>query len=90
MVVGDPGPWLGLIAVEGVDVAGCEDQTFDIFTTGRGGWYLEHSREQADIWILDVDGDRVVLAWVAVPGVARGQMDDMTDMVGSTRFVEPG
>ena len=52
--------------------------TFDIFTTGPGGWYLEASREQAHIWILDVDGDRVILAWVAVPGVTRAQMNDMT------------
>lgn len=57
---------------------------------GPGGWYLEASREQAGIWILDVDGDRVVLAWVAMPGVTRSHMDDMTDMVESTRFVEPG
>lgn len=25
---------------DGVDVAGCEDRAFDIFTTGPGGWYL--------------------------------------------------
>jgi len=75
---------------KGVDVTGCEDRAFDIFTTGPGGWYLEASREQADIWILDVDGDRVVLAWVAVPGVTRDQMNDMTAMVESARFVNSG
>jgi hypothetical protein len=73
-----------------VDVTGCEDRAFDIFTTGPGGWYLEGPREQARIWILDVDGERVVLAWVAVPGVTRGQMDDLTDMVESARFVNSG
>ena len=74
-----------------VDVASCEDRAFDLFTTGPGGgWYLEASRERADFWILDVGGDRVVLAWVAAPGVTRAQMSDMTDTVRSTRFVDPG
>ena len=38
----------------------------------------------------DTDGERVVLAWVAVPGVSRGQMNDLTDMVESARFVNSG
>jgi hypothetical protein len=84
---GHAGLYLEYRVSKEVDVPGCEDRTFDIFTTGPGGWYLEASREQAGIWILDVDGDRVVLAWVAVPGVTRDQMRDMTDMVESTRFV---
>ena len=40
--------------------------------------------------ILEVDGDRIVLAWVAVPGVTRGEMNDPTDMVESTRFANSG
>ena len=87
---GHSGLYLEYRVSDRVNVAGCEDQTFDIFTTGPGGWYLEASRERAGIWILDVDGDRVVLAWVAAPGVTRSQTDDMTHMVKSTRFVEPG
>jgi hypothetical protein len=87
---GHSGLYLEYRVSDGVDVTGCEDQTFDVFTTGPGGWYLEASREQAGIWILDVDGDRVVLAWVAEPGVTHSQMDDLTHMVESTRFVEPG
>ena len=35
-------------------------------------------------------GDRVVLAWVATPGVTCGQMSDMTRTVESIRFVDPG
>ena len=78
---GHAGLYLEYRVSKGVDVAGCEDRAFDIFTTGPGGWYLEASRERARIWILNVDGDRVVLAWVAVPGVTRGQVNDLTDMV---------
>jgi hypothetical protein len=87
---GHAGLYLEYRVSKGVHVAGCEDRAFDIFTTGPGGWYLEASRERAGIWILDVDGDRVVLAWVAVPGVTRDQMNDMTAMVESTRFVNSG
>lgn len=87
---GHAGLYLEYRVSKGVDVAGREDRTFDIFTTGPGGWYLEASRERAGIWILNVDGDRVVLGWVAAPGVTRDQMNDMTDMVESTRFVNSG
>ncbi len=87
---GHTGLYLEYRVSKEVDVAGCEDRAFDIFTTGPGGWYFEAPRERASIWILDVDGDRVVLAWVAVPGVTHGHMKDMTDMVESTRFVDSG
>ena len=64
---------------------------FDIFTparTGPGAGYLTVSRERAAIRILDVDGERLVLAWVAAPGVTRTQMREMTRMVQSALFVE--
>ncbi|MBA2560146.1 MAG: hypothetical protein H0V07_09720 [Propionibacteriales bacterium] len=88
-VDGHAGLYLEYRVSNEVDVADCEDRAFDIFTTGPGGWYLEASRERAAIWILDVDGDRVVLAWVGVPGVTREQINEMTHMVESTRFVDP-
>lgn len=74
---------------QSIDVRKCEDRAFDLFTTGPGGWYLEASGERAHIWILDVDGDRLVLAWVANPGTTRAQRDDLTQMVESARFVVP-
>ena len=51
--------------------------------------YLTAARERAAIWILDVGGERLVLAWLAEPGVTRAQMREMTRMVESARFVEP-
>ncbi len=87
-VHGHDGLYLDYRVSSGVDVTGCGDQAFDIFSTGPGSWYLEASRERAAIWILDVDGERLVLSWVAMPGVARGAMREMTRMVESAHFVE--
>jgi hypothetical protein len=87
-VDGHPGLYLTYQVGKGIDVQQCEERAFDIFSTGPGAWYLEASRERAAIWILDVDGERLVLAWVAVSGVPREQMREMTRMVQSAHFVE--
>jgi hypothetical protein len=88
-VDGHRGLYLTYQVGKGIDVARCEAKAFDIFSTGPGAWYLETARERAAIWILDVDGERLVLAWVAFPGVTRAQTRETTDMVESARFVEP-
>jgi hypothetical protein len=41
------------------------------------------------MWILDVDGERVVLVAIAAPGLADRLVEELTDMVESVRFVEP-
>ena len=87
-VDGHHGLYLTYQVGEHIDVLACEARTFDIFSTGPASWWLEASHERAAIWILDVDGERDVLAWVAVPGVPRAQMQEMTRMVQSARFVE--
>jgi hypothetical protein len=85
---GHSGLYLSYQVAKGIDVQKCEARAFDIFSTGPASWWLEASRERAAIWIVDVDGDRVVLAWVAVPGVPRAEMREMTRMVRSARFVQ--
>ena len=87
-VDGHQGLYLTYQVGKGIDVLQCEERAFDIFSTGPGAWYLEASRERAAIWILDVDGERLVLAWVAMPGVPRAQTREMTRMVQSAHFVE--
>lgn len=87
-VDGHHGLYLTYQVAKGIDVLACEARAFDIFSTGPGAWYLAASRERAAIWILDVDGERLVLAWVAFPGVPRGQMREMADMAQSARFVD--
>jgi hypothetical protein len=87
-VDGRQGLYLTYRVAKGIDVLKCEARAFDVFSTGPGSWYLEASRERAAIWILGLDGERLVLAWVAVPGVTRAQMRELTRMVESARFVE--
>jgi hypothetical protein len=88
-VDGHHGLYLTYQVAKGINVRECEAHAFDIFSTGPGAWYLDDaSRERAAIWILDVDGERLILGWVAVPGVTRAQMREMTRMVESAHFVE--
>jgi hypothetical protein len=87
---GHRGLYLTYRVADSIDVTSCAAHAFDIFSTGPGTWWLEASRERAAIWILDVDGDRVVLAWVAVPGVPRAELREMTRMVRSAQFVKSG
>jgi len=90
---GRQGLYLTYQVAKGIDFAKCEAQAFDLFTTDPstdpGSVYFTAARERAAIWILDVDGERLVLAWLAQPGVTRAQMREMTRMVESARFVEP-
>jgi hypothetical protein len=72
-----------------VDLSKCEAEAFDILTwepEAEGGWWLQASDERAGIWILDVDGDRVLLSWVAVPGSSEAQIQELKDMAESTTF----
>ncbi len=87
-VDGHDGLYLDYQVSKGIDVRDCGDRAFDIFSTGPGSWYLEVSRERAAIWILDVDGERLVLSWVALPGVNDRHLREMTEMAESARFVE--
>ena len=40
-------------------------------------------------WILDVDGERVVLNALAAAGVTDEQVEELADIVESVHFVEP-
>ena len=84
---GHEGLYLTYRVAKGVDVLKCEGHAFDIFGNGPSAWFLQASRERAAIWILDVDGERLILAWVAVPGVPTAEMREMTRMVRSAHFV---
>lgn len=71
--------------VPDIDLTRCRYGEWDI----TPGWRLAGSGERAGIWVLDVDGQRVLLAWVAFPGVTSDQIEQMNRMVASTRFVDP-
>jgi hypothetical protein len=87
-VDGHHGLYLDYQVSKGIDPGECQNQAFDIFDTGPGSWYLEEPRERAGIWIVDVEGERLVLAWVAVPGVTEAEIQEMAHMVETARFVD--
>lgn len=68
-----------------IDVAHCEEKAWDIMP----GWWLGLRGERARIWVIDLDGQPVLLAWVADQRVRRGLLAEMTRMVESTEFVDP-
>lgn len=83
------GLYLDYQIAKGVDLAMCEAKAFDILTlapTDDAGWWLQASRERAGIWILNVDGERVLLSWVAVPGATKAQIKELNAMAKSTTF----
>jgi hypothetical protein len=86
---GYSGLYLDYQIAKNVDPAKCEGQAFDIVATDPGsptGWWLDASSERAGIWILDVEGERVLLSWVAKPGATPEQVDELKAMVESTTF----
>ncbi|MDX6325371.1 MAG: hypothetical protein QOK15_1725 [Nocardioidaceae bacterium] len=75
-----------------LDLARCERRAFDVFTASpedRHGWFLAAAGERAAIWILDVEGQRVVLSWVAMPGSTAEQRQELSVMARSTNFERP-
>jgi hypothetical protein len=83
------GLYLDYQIARGVDVAKCEEKAFDIVTMAPkddSEWWLEASRERAGIWILDVEGERILLGWVAVPGTTKAHIKELQTMANSTTF----
>jgi hypothetical protein len=89
MLDGYHGLHLDYQIAKGVDVAKCEAKAFDILTMAPNddaGWWIDASRERAGIWILDVDGERVLMSWVAWPGTTKAHIKELNAMAKSTKF----
>jgi hypothetical protein len=86
---GYDGLYLDYRIAKGVDVTRCEEKAFDIFTTAPaydGGMWLANSGDRVAMWILDVEGDRVVQFWIAEPGTTKAQIKELNAMANSTTF----
>ena len=75
-----------------VDVDRCDDGYY-MFWEGKPG-DAQHTSSGGPgsverLWILDVDGDLVVLAAIAEPGVPEDRVEELTAMAESVRFVDP-
>jgi hypothetical protein len=88
---GRHGLYLDYQIAKGVDVSKCEAQAFDILTLAPkddAGWWIDAARERAGIWILDIDGERLLLSWVAWPTATKTQIEELKLMARSTTFEE--
>jgi hypothetical protein len=81
-----------------LELTASEDIAFENCDLGYFGYWegspddAQHTVESPGtvdrIWILDVDGERVVLVATVPPGVTEAHACEVTDMVESARFVE--
>ena len=67
------GLYLDYRIAKGIDLDKCENDAFTLLTHSDDGWWLDVNGERLGIWILNVDGDRLMLSWVAVPGATTDQ-----------------
>jgi hypothetical protein len=86
---GYSGLYLDYRIAKSVDLEKCGGEAFDILTMEpdrESGWWIGADRGRAGIWILDVDGDRLLMSWVAGPGTTKAQMDELETMAKSATF----
>jgi hypothetical protein len=89
---GHRGLYLELTVSAGVRFDDCDDGGYFTLWEGMPA-DAQHTADSPGtverMWILDVDGERVVLAATAAPGVTDASVEELTGMVESVRFVEP-
>ena len=87
---GHDGLYLELRVPGRVDFGRCTDGSYMLWE-GRPG-DAQHPADSPGsverVWLLDVDGERVVLTAIAAGGVPRTRVHELAAMVESVRFVE--
>ena len=88
---GHDGLYLELTMPTNVAFDKCEEGYFALWQGSPGDkhHFIQDPGLVERLWILDVDGDRVVLATQAAPGAPTDGVNELTAMVESVRFVEP-
>ena len=88
---GHNGLYLELTMPTDVEVDRCDEEAFVLWQGSPGDQhhFIQDPGLVERLWILDVDGDRVVLATQAAPGASTDGVEELTAMVESVRFVEP-
>ncbi len=89
-VDGHDGVYLELTMPTGIDFEQCEEGYFTLWEGKPGD--AQHTTDSPGLverlWIIDVDGHRVVLATLAADDVSAAHVDEMTAIVESVRFVD--
>ncbi len=85
-VDGYQGLSLELRVPKGIDFAACPD--YNVWESDpAGARYMGAPGEFDRLWILDVDGEVVVLTVTADPDVPTSSLDHLADLVESTEFI---
>lgn len=85
---GRSGLYLELRVPSDIKLSDCAAGQYNVWVSDPGtGRYLQEPGQVDRLWILDVDGDRVVLHASAVPAVSQAWRNRQTAMVESVRFV---
>lgn len=88
-VGGYDGVYLELTAPANLDFTMCGLKTFDYWVSDPvGGAYTDQHDLVNHLWIIDVDDDRRVLAIAVAAGVGAAEIEEVTDIVESARFVD--
>ncbi len=85
---GYDGLYVELISPADLDFSTCRENGLAIFdTTTKGDHHLIDTPGVVErYWVLDVDGERVVLVGVVLPETTDAQVEQLMEMVSSVRF----
>jgi hypothetical protein len=89
---GHDGLYLELKIPRDVSFEGCGGDGYYVYWEGSLNDRHHTASEPGSVerlWILDVDGVRVVLAAITGAGATAAQAEELTDIVTSVRFVDP-
>ena len=88
-VAGYEGMYVELSVPNDIDLEACARGKFFSWTDTEGGDRWQQGPGQLDrLWILDVDGHRLVLDATALPGASEQQIAALTEMVDTIAFTE--
>ena len=81
--------YLELQVPRDLDPASCEREAYFVWEdrSDDAQHVLNDAGEVEKLWILDVDGDRVVLGVITAPGLTRTRSRELVEAVESVRFV---
>jgi hypothetical protein len=86
-VAGYRGMYVETSVPAAIDFATCQDGYFDSWTSSGGGGRFQQGPGQQDrLWILDVDGYRLVIDGWHMPGATPQQVDQISQMVKTLAF----
>jgi len=73
-----------------IDFSTCEDGYFESWTSAGGSWstgrYQQGPGQVDRLWILDIDGQRLVIDAMYMPSTDAGDREELWQVMESIRF----